>query len=62
MVEKVCHCEMGFDVAYGQAMPSVVQNLFLLPVDQDVEHSSSPVPHLPSCGHASYHGDNGLNL
>jgi hypothetical protein len=53
---------MGFDVAYGQAMPSVVQNLFLLPVDQDVEHSSSPVPRLPSCGHASYHGDNGLNL
>jgi hypothetical protein len=32
------------------------------PLDEDVELSAPPVPHLPGCCCASYHDVNGLNL
>ena len=35
---------MGIEMAYAQAMPSVIHNLFLLPVDKDVE-LSAPLQH-----------------
>ena len=49
--------EEGFEVIYTQAMPSVIDSLLMLPVDQDVEISAlSPAPCLP----AHCQDDNGL--
>ena len=44
---------VGFKVSYAQPIPSVAHSLLLLPADQDVELSASPVPYLPACCHAS---------
>jgi hypothetical protein len=46
-----------------QATPSVVNSLFLMPSDEDVEFSApSPALSLPPCHHVSCHNDDGLNL
>jgi hypothetical protein len=63
LLEEVCHCGMGFEVSYAQAILSVVYSLLLLPSDQDVDLSApSPAPCLPTCCHASHPDNNGLNL
>ena len=57
LLEEVCHWRW----ALRFEKPSV--SFFLLPVDVDVELSTtSPVPCLHACHHASHHDDNGLNL
>jgi hypothetical protein len=37
LLEEVCHFEVGFEVSYAQAMPSVVHSPLLLSMDQDLE-------------------------
>ena len=55
--------EAGFEVSYAQAMPSVEQNLLLLPMNQDVGHAAlSPAKCMPACCHVSHHDGNGQNL
>ena len=55
--------EVGFEVSYAQATPSVEQSPLLPLVNQDVELlAPSLAPYLPACCHASHHDDNGLNL
>lgn len=54
--------EVSFNILYAQAMPSVAQNLLLVPADEDVELSCPfPAPCLPAHYHVSCHVDNGLN-
>lgn len=43
---KCVNVEAGFEVSSAQATPSVVQNILLLPADQDVE---LPVPSPAPC-------------
>ena len=51
-----------FEVSYV-LKPSVVHNLLLLSVDQDVELSAPSLALcLSACCHASYHDGKGLNL
>ncbi|MEJ1288623.1 gasdermin C [Cricetulus griseus] len=46
---KKCHCDLGFEVSYAQASPSVTVH-FLLPSGQDTDLSAlSPAPCLPAC-------------
>lgn len=55
--------EVGFEVSYAQARPSVAGNLVLLSVDQDVELSVlSPAPCLPIYHHVPYRNINGLSF
>ena len=37
LLEEVCHCRVGFEVLYTQAMPSVDYSLILLPEKQGIE-------------------------
>lgn len=54
--------EVSFNILYAQAMPSVAQNLLLVPADEDVELSCPfPAPCLPAHYHVSCHVDDGLN-
>jgi hypothetical protein len=41
LLEEVCHCGVGFEVSYAQAMSSITHSLLPMPVDQDVELSAS---------------------
>jgi hypothetical protein len=62
MLEKVCHCGVGFEISHIQAMPNVEHSPLLLPLDQDEELSApSPAPCLCECCHASCHDDDRLN-
>lgn len=53
--------EVGSDVSEAQARPR--SSLFLLPEDPDVELLAIFLaPFQPTCCHALFHDDNGLNL
>ena len=54
--------EVGFEVFYAQAMPSVEHSLLLLLVNQDLELLTPSAPCLLARCHGSRHDDNGLNL
>ena len=56
--------EVGFEVSYAQAKPSVAHYLFLGDTGQDTELSApSLAPCLPARCHASHHDDDdGVNL
>ena len=55
--------EVGFEVSYAQAMPSVAHSLLLLSVDQDVKLSAPSLALcLSECFHISSHDNNGVNL
>ena len=41
---KCVTVEVGFEVSYAQAMPSVTHSLLLLPADQDTELLAFPAP------------------
>jgi hypothetical protein len=59
LLEEVCHCGGGL----GDLSPSCLKTVSSwLPLDEDVELFTPPVPCLPRCCHASYLDDNGLNL
>jgi hypothetical protein len=69
LLEWVCPCwrkcgtvEVGFEVFYAQAMPSVEHSLLLLLVNQDLELLTPSAPCLLARCHGSRHDDNGLNL
>lgn len=51
-LEKVCPCEVGFEVSYAQAMTSVSDN-FLLTVGQEVEFLALSPVHV--CQHTIRH-------
>lgn len=49
LLQELCHCGGDFEFCFVQAMLSDTVN-FLLPADEDVEHSApSPEPCLPAC-------------
>lgn len=49
--------------ALGDLPPRCLEDSFCLPAEQDVELLAPSLAQcLPTCGHASYYDDNGLNL
>ena len=61
LVEEVS-MGVGFEVSEAQARPRGSPVFLLLPLNQDVELSVPPAPHLPAHHHASCHGNNGPNV
>ena len=62
-VRKYVTVEVGFEVLYAQAMPSVEHSLLLWPVVQDSELSAPPqTPYLSACHHVSHHDNNGIKF